>query len=373
MAHKIEDRVSEVTSTAGFGPFALGGAMLGYRAFNTVCVAGDTFYGVIEAIDSNGNPSGDWVTGLFSYSAINEVSILSSKASSNGVGALVNFGAGNKRVSLELIAFHLNEIINGVAPAPTPTPSPSVFPTGFGAADVGALTFQDEFDGVVLNTNVWNDHIWYESSDPTINYNLTDSCLCIWPQKNANGRFVNRTIDTDGKFYQKYGWFEARMKLPIGFGCWPAFWIFGHETGDRPEIDVMEAYCGGQNAGNAGWSTTTNHPLVGSCTIHGPSVSDIIGEVKTSDIIPFGTQDLSADFHTYAVKWDSNAISMYLDGALVGTIDVSAVNALDQRLYILFDLWFGSAAGDPNAGGATPPQGIGNSFQVDYIRVWSLP
>jgi beta-glucanase (GH16 family) len=56
-------------------------------------------------------------------------------------------------------------------------------------------------------------------------------------------------------FDQKYGRFEARIKLPLGKGLWPAFWMLGSniqtapESPDNPntvpwpycgEIDIME-------------------------------------------------------------------------------------------------------------------------------------
>jgi beta-glucanase (GH16 family) len=75
--------------------------------------------------------------------------------------------------------------------------------------------------------------------------------------------------------------------------------------------------------------------------------------------------DLSADFHKYAVKWEPNKQTFYFDGKVVTTIDVSMSNPM----YLLLDLWFGSASGTPD--GSTP-QGKSNSYIVNYVRAWQF-
>jgi beta-glucanase (GH16 family) len=93
------------------------------------------------------------------------------------------------------------------------------------------LTFSDEFDN--YNSSVWNDTVWYESPNSTKNYTTEGGSLKIWPQRDASGKFFNRTIDTDGKYYQTYGYFEIEAKLPNGKGTWPAFWLLNHDDPAR--------------------------------------------------------------------------------------------------------------------------------------------
>ena len=76
------------------------------------------------------------------------------------------------------------------------------------------LTFAEEFDR--LDPGIWNDHIWYEPSHPMKNYTVENGMLKIWPERDASGKFFNRTFDTDGKFHQTYGYFEMEAKLPHG-------------------------------------------------------------------------------------------------------------------------------------------------------------
>lgn len=224
------------------------------------------------------------------------------------------------------------------------------------------ISFAEDFDDSALDSRVWNDSIWYEAGDPTVNYAVEDGKLKIWPQKNAAGRFFNRTIDTDTKFTQQYGYFEMRAKLPVGRGAWPAFWLFNHEGVTRPEIDVMEAYSGGNGTGDGhtGWADANFHPTAYGATIHpGTQGASPIGGVID------GLGDLSAGFHVYAAKWEPNRITFYFDGREVYSANVT----MPDRMYMLVDLWFGSASGTPDE---STPQGKANSFEIDYIRAWKL-
>lgn len=224
----------------------------------------------------------------------------------------------------------------------------------FGQSGNFTLTFDDEFDS--FNTAKWNDAIWYETSNATKNYVVSDGTLKIWPQRDASGKFFNRTVDTDGKYYQTYGFFEIEAKLPIGKGTWPAFWLFNHIGNRRPEIDIMEAYAGG--GPNSGWSDANLHP-----TAYAPTVWIDAGKLAGTKTIL--TTDLSAAFHKYAVKWEAGKQTFYFDGKQIFTLNV----AMPDPMYIMLDLWFGSASGQADS---TTPVGIANSYQVNYVRAWKM-
>jgi beta-glucanase (GH16 family) len=218
------------------------------------------------------------------------------------------------------------------------------------------LTFSEEFDR--LDTYFWNDHIWYEQSHPVKNYAVENGMLKIWPQRDANGRFFNRTLDTDGKFQQTYGYFEMEAKLPNGKGTWPAFWLFAHPGERRPEIDIMEAYPGGE-----GWGFMDKkgnfRPNTYSSTVwrdKEDSAGQLMFETHT---------DLSTGFHKYAVKWEPHRLTFYFDGKQTLTVEAR----MDEPMYILLDLWFGGASGEPDQ---STPEGKGNAIEVKYVRAWKF-
>jgi beta-glucanase (GH16 family) len=217
------------------------------------------------------------------------------------------------------------------------------------------LTFAEEFDR--FNPDLWNDHIWYEKPNPTRNFTVENGVLKIWPQRDASGKFFNRTIDTDGKFEQRYGYFEMEAKLPRGKGTWPAFWLFAHPENRRPEIDIMEAYPGGVDPwGFVDADGVARPRAYGSTVWYDEGAQAGTRQYDTG-------KDLSARFHKYAVKWEPHQQSFYFDGKLVHTVKAQ----MNDAMYLMLDLWFGSSSGDPDE---TTPQGKSNSFEVNYVRAW---
>jgi beta-glucanase (GH16 family) len=237
--------------------------------------------------------------------------------------------------------------------------SSTTAPFGQSAANY-TLSFAEEFNNG-LPSNVWNDAIWYDSSNATKNYAVENGALKIWPQRDASGNFFNRTIDTDGKFYQTYGYFEIEAKLPYGKGTWPAFWLFNHDGAapNRPEIDILEAYAGG--GPNSGWSDSNLHPTAYAATVWPTGIENGYAGTKTMQNLG----DLSGGFHKYAVKWEPGKQTFYFDGKEMYSVNVG----MKERMYIILDLWFGSASGTPDN---TTPTGKTNSYEVNYVRAWKL-
>lgn len=133
MAHIVEDRILESTTTTGTGALTLDGAITGFRSFSAVCAVGDTVPYFIEAIDSLGQPTGDYEYGVATYSAADELTRTKVDGSSNA-GAVVNFAAGSKNVGIPAMASSL-------------VPTGAIFdfpantaPAGFSELDGGLLS-----------------------------------------------------------------------------------------------------------------------------------------------------------------------------------------------------------------------------------------
>lgn len=97
MAHVIASRVTETSTSTGTGDFTLSGAVTGHKTLASRCSVNDTVDYVIEAVDVNGSPSGDWEVGIGTYSAANTLTRTTVEESSNS-DALVSFAAGSKKV-----------------------------------------------------------------------------------------------------------------------------------------------------------------------------------------------------------------------------------------------------------------------------------
>lgn len=103
MPHVVADRVLESTTSTGTGPLTLAGAVTGFRRFNSVCAVGATVHYFIEALDSVGNPTGDFEYGLGTYSGVDQLTRTTVKGSSTGAAA-INLAAGPKNVGISLQA-----------------------------------------------------------------------------------------------------------------------------------------------------------------------------------------------------------------------------------------------------------------------------
>src|SRR5215469_14638330 len=127
-------------------------------------------------------------------------------------------------------------------------------------------------------------------------------------QDGIRRNYTSARLLTKGKFQQKYGRIEARIKIPFGQGIWPAFWMLGDDIDQAGwpacgEIDIME---------NVGREPSTNHG-----SMHGPGYSG--GNSLTGTYaLPTG-QRFSDDFHVFALEWAPGVARFYVDGNLYET------------------------------------------------------
>jgi hypothetical protein len=97
------DRVKETTTTTGTGNITLAGAVTGFVSFNTAVGLNTLFDYMIEAVDANDLPTGDWEVGVgyLSNSTTLVRSIVRTSTNSDNMGyALVNFAAGTKNACI---------------------------------------------------------------------------------------------------------------------------------------------------------------------------------------------------------------------------------------------------------------------------------
>lgn len=170
--------------------------------------------------------------------------------------------------------------------------------------------------------------------------------------------YTSARIKTQGLFVQKYGRFEARIKLPWGQGMWPAFWLLGEniETVSWPncgEIDIME-YKG-------------QEPTIMHGTVHGPGYSGANGVGKSYNLL---NDRFDTDFHVFGIEWDTDYINFYVDDVLYNQItpaDVSGDWVYDQPFFIIMNLAVGgNYVGNPNENTVFP-----QTMEVDYVKVYA--
>jgi beta-glucanase (GH16 family) len=126
--------------------------------------------------------------------------------------------------------------------------------TASATATTYTLVWSDEFDGTMVNTGNWgfetggggwgnNEKEYYQAANATVaNGNLV---ITAKKQRVKNYAYTSARLKTQGKREFTYGKIEARIKLPLGQGLWPAFWMLGANinTVSWPkcgETDIME-------------------------------------------------------------------------------------------------------------------------------------
>jgi len=110
MANITADRVLEISTTAGAGPYLLDGAVTGFRTVASVATSADTFSYFAEDVGANGAPAGDWEVGVGTLDTDGSIVRMSIQASSNGNAAVV-WGRGTRRFGIGLSATHYAQLI----------------------------------------------------------------------------------------------------------------------------------------------------------------------------------------------------------------------------------------------------------------------
>jgi beta-glucanase (GH16 family) len=237
------------------------------------------------------------------------------------------------------------------------------------------LVFADEFnvDGapdpktwsfeIGTGQNGWgNNELQYYTDRPE-NITVQNGYLIITARQEPfeGSGFTSARIKTENLFAPKYGRIEARMKMPLGKGLWPAFWMLGSNFAETSwpqcgEIDIME-YLG-------------NKPTEVFGTIHGPGFAGA-ESISKKYTLPKGRFD--TDFHVFGVEWTENHINWYVDDVLYSqktrkkVEEEGGIWVFDNTFFMILNLAVGGALpGSPDANTMFPQR-----FIIDYVRVYN--
>ncbi len=238
------------------------------------------------------------------------------------------------------------------------------------------LVWEDEFNGTSLDLSNWEYQVggggwgnselqYYTDGD---NVTVSNGSLKITAEEDSanqypNNAYTSSRIRTRYQGDWRYGKMEASIKLPIGQGIWPAFWMMPSESvyGTWPasgEIDIME-YLGHQ-------------PSTTYATCHyGNAWNDKGSSGSSTNISPSIFND---DFHTFSIEWEPTQIRWYLDGTQFHETndtdpDFSTYNwPFDQEFHFILNVAVGGQwPGSPDASTVFP-----QTMEVDWVRTYQL-
>ena len=238
------------------------------------------------------------------------------------------------------------------------------------------LKWQEEFnqensnDGkpILPNTDKW----WYEnlpkgavnnelqtyvggfSGNDTVAF-ISDGTLKIIAKKQG-ADVITARLNTKESW--KYGYFEARLKVPAGKGAWPAFWMMPQDFKRWPldgEIDIME-YVG-------------YDPNVVHSSVHTQAYNHTINTQKTATKKILNAE---TEFHIYAVEWTADKIVGYVDGEPYFTFENDGKGdkntwPFNKPFYLKLNLAWG---GDWGGVKGIDESALPATYEIDYVRVY---
>ncbi len=276
----------------------------------------------------------------------------------------------NENGGLVAMSFIENQFVNQVFADPcVATRDEIVLGTPPTACD-WQLVWEDNFDGSTLaahwshqtGAGGWGNGELQSYTSSTANSFVQNGNLNIVAREDSPGSYSSARLRSINNGDWKYGRMEARIKLPVGQGIWPAFWMMPTDApyGSWPasgEIDIMEflghepqhcyTFCHYGNSPNDKGSLGTQHTAQGG--------------------------DYTSTFHEFAVEWQENKIDWFIDGTLVFSANNTQTAPyqwpFDSRFHFILNIAVGG--GWPGAPDNTTsfPQ----TMLVDYVKVYQKP
>jgi beta-glucanase (GH16 family) len=183
------------------------------------------------------------------------------------------------------------------------------------------------------------------------------------PEGSRNSRqfaeYTSASLTTRDRASWKSGRIEVRAKLPPGKGTWPAIWTLGTNMAQVGwpacgEIDIMEF---------VGFDPGIIH-----ANIHTRKYNHIQKTGKGSQIT---VRDCSDSFHIYALEWDSQALSFFVDDKkyFTYTNEGSGKDAwpYDADQFLILNLAIG---GDWGGAKGIDESAFPQKYYIDYVRVY---
>ncbi len=232
--------------------------------------------------------------------------------------------------------------------------------TGAPKAVTYQLIWSDEFNGTSVDGTKWNIDVGNPGVNNEKEYyqaaNVTETggnlVITAKNQSVAGQPYTSGKIETSGKFSTQYGRIEASIKVPEFTGSWPAFWMLGTNIGSVGwpqcgEIDILEQI----NTSNTIYGTI--HWFDNGNTQYG-------GNTTTT----------ANDYHLYAVQWDNQSITWFVDNNLYATANIANninnTGAFQNPFYIILNMAVaGDFPGQTVNTGALPA-----NMYVDYVHVY---
>jgi len=147
--------------------------------------------------------------------------------------------------------------------------------------------------------------------------------------------------------------FAARLKLPAGYGMWPAWWTYGDQWPTQGENDIMEA------RGNLPFEYSTAYWYGRRAGVNQVANSAVTIQTGTS---------LTECWHVYEVTWSKDVLTYYLDGEVV---DVKSGGMIPNMFRKQQRLVLNVAVGGNYFPNLDPSRIQPGTLLVDWVKVFT--
>ncbi|MEO6219001.1 MAG: glycoside hydrolase family 16 protein [Ginsengibacter sp.] len=231
--------------------------------------------------------------------------------------------------------------------------------------------FNDDFSSGLSQWNIWtggafnNELQYYQSANLEVNNGILNIICKSEPVTGATTPFDSRpkTFNyTSGRIETKNLYssssatpkirMTARIKLPSGYGMWPAFWSYGDPWPTQGEIDILEA------RGQEPFQYQNNY---------------FYGRARNKNLVTNGVtvitsvESLQSCWHVYEMIWSQNSLQFLFDGQVVDTKTGGYVsNLFGKKEKVVLNL----AVGGLFFSELNPSQIQTGTLQVDWVKIF---
>ncbi|MFF2042093.1 family 16 glycosylhydrolase [Kitasatospora sp. NPDC058170] len=239
------------------------------------------------------------------------------------------------------------------------------------AAGTWHLAFQDDFTGSTLDRSAWttcydwndngctnagnHEEQWYQPGQVQVGgdqLTLTAQRKAVTGSDGKAYPWVSGMISTGRDNWNAkprhtftYGYFAASLKVPANpDGFFPAFWLIPADTrGTPPEVDVAE------------FPNTSQYVHMNLHWRGADGTDQHVGD-------NWGPADFSSDYHVFAVDWEPDAVTWYIDGRQWFQVtDPSRIPAVAMEVVINLAVGYLQS----------PPDGTDSAaLGVRWVQVW---
>jgi beta-glucanase (GH16 family) len=242
-------------------------------------------------------------------------------------------------------------------------------PGGHPAPTKGPLLLNEEFEGDSLDTDRWSPCYWWATDGCT---NLSNRNLQWYVPEQVDvdrGRLLlearpRRVEGVEGRTFDyvsglvsglspdrtlfafRYGYVEARVRIPEGTGLWPALWMLPTTRSSLPEVDIFEI--------------VGEEPDVLQMHTHWEEDGEARQQGKK-----WQGPNFSEGSHTFGLQWTPDELTWYVDGAVRWQV-TDPEKIPHEDMYLIVNL----AVGGEYTKRPTADTKFPAVLEVDYVKVW---